>query len=335
MERKESNRTVLITGGTGFVCMNIAELLLNRGINVVLFARRPLRDEVVKEMSEKLGTISYYYGDVLKEADLNEAISRYEVTDVIHGAAVTPSREMEMERPKEIMNINCMGLINSLDAARLAGVKRFIYLGSVSGYGETCFTSDVLVEGESLGNPHSLYELSKFAGERIVQRYRDLYQMDAIVARVGDVFGPWERKTGVRSYMSFPYQLTSAAMKKEAVILPKPNCIDWVYGRDIAESVLALLLANTLHYDVYPLCSGYLWSLMDWCERLEKRYPGFVWKLAENGDVPTMRVNQIEDNAPMQLDRLIEDTGVRPKYNIDLAFCDYMAWLDNHPDYIG
>lgn len=329
-------KKVLITGGTGFVCMNIAQTLLEKGHDVVLFARHRIDDEAQREFDMLPGKVSYFKGDVTNKQSICDAMNMYQISDVIHGAAITPSREAEMENPELVMYVNCLGVLNSLEATRAAGIEgRFIYLGSISGYGQTCFDEKELVEGESLGNPHSLYELSKFTGERLVQRYRDMYGMDAVLARVGDVFGPWERKTGVRNYMSFPYQLTSAAMKGEKVILPKPNCIDWVYGKDIAYSIYALLMQDDLKYDAYPLCSGYIWPLTKWCEKLQTVYPGFQWSMKKEGEKATMCVNQIDDNAPMRTDRLIEQTGYHPQYDLDRAFKDYMNWIETHKRYLN
>ena len=311
-------RTVLITGGTGFVCMNIAETLLTRGDSVVLFARHAPPAALLREFDALPGRLIFACGDVTDAASLAAVIRQHHITDLIHGAAVTPSQAAEYQNPVSIMQINCTGVLNALEAARQTGVGRFLYLGSVSGYGQTCFESDVLIEGESLGNPHTLYELSKFTGERLVQRYRALFGMDAALLRVGDVFGPWERKTGVRSFMSFPYQLTAAALRGEHAVLPGPNRIDWVYGRDIGASAAALLHVPSLDYDAY----------------LSERFPAFSWSMAAPGEAPTIRVNQTQDNAPMQTDRLIRQTGYLPRYDLDLAFDDYMRWLEAHPAWL-
>lgn len=329
-----TSRTVLITGGTGFVCMNIAEALLSRGDAVVLLARRSPSPELLRDFDTLPGHLEFACGDVTDTSSLVSVIRQYHITDFIHGAAVTPSQEAEYTDPASIMQINCMGVLNALEAARQTCVDRFLYLGSVSGYGQTCFDSDILIEGESLANPHTLYELSKFTGERLVQRYRTLFGMDAALLRVGDVFGPWERKTGVRSFMSFPYQLTAAALRGEHAVLPGQNRIDWVYGRDIGNSVAALLHTTTLDYDAYPLCSGFLWPITDWCRKLAERFPAFSWSIAAPGEMPTIRVNQMQDNAPMQTARLISQTNYRPCYDLDLAFEDYMRWLDAHPGWL-
>lgn len=325
---------VLITGGNGFVCMNIAEYFLNRGVNVVTIARHEMQEAASKELSAKKGTFTQVLGDVLDKDFLSSVIKKYNIEDVINGAAITPSRELEMSNPRQVMDVNCMGLMNTLDAARENGVRRFIYLGSVSGYGQTCFNCKVLIEGESMGDPRSLYELSKFTGERIVQRYRDLFNMDAYVARIGDVFGNWERRTGVRSYMSLIYQTTAIALQGGSVVLPKPNMIDWVHGKEIAGEVYALMYADELHYDIYPLCSGYIWPLTAWCDKLKERFPKFDWKMAATPEEATIRVNQILDNAPMRLKRLQEDTGYQPEYDLEHAFTEYMDWIEQHPGYV-
>ena len=331
---KDSARTVLLIGGTGFVCMNIAELLLDNGINVVLLARNSLDEVAASELSDKPGKLIFFKGDVLDKKSLDDVIKLNGVTDVIHGAAITPSMEMEMLHAKKVIEVNCIGLMNMLDVCRINGVNRFIYLGSISAYGKTAFESKELIEDVSIAKPYSLYEISKFTGERIVLRYRELYSMDAYVARVGDVFGPWERHTGVRTFMSFPYQTTYKAVQGEKVILPRPTYIDWVYGRDVAGSVKAILCAQKLNYSIYPICSGYRWPITDWCELLKCKFKDFDYKLAGEGEEATIRVNQEKDNAPMQTNRLVEDVDYTPVYDLKRAFEDYMQWLEKHSGYL-
>ena len=94
------------------------------------------------------------------------------------------------------------------------------------------------------------------------------------------------------------------------------------------------MYAENLKYDVYPLCSGYIWPLTDWCDKLQRCYPDFKWRMAKSPEEATIRVNQILDNAPMQLARLQEDTGYKPVYDLDTAFDEYMKWIDRHPGYV-
>ena len=172
-------------------------------------------------------------------------------------------------------------------------------------------------------------------GERLVLRLGELYGQEAYVARIGDVYGPWERYTGVRSHMSLIYQATAKAVKGEKVYLPRPCLQDWVSGPDIAGETLALLEAEKLNYKIYPFCSGSRWTLDQWCGLLKERYPGFSYETADDPRQVNIHVNQKEDNAPMSLGRLKEDTGYSPVCNTpEEAFNHYMKWLEGHGHYL-
>jgi len=326
---------VFITGGTGFIGMNIACLLLNKGYNVILYARKPPADIFTREFEKLPGKIYFEQGDVLDQEKIEKVIQKYRVSYFIHGAAITPDRTMEENNPTSIIEVNCLGLLKAVLAAKNQHVKRFIYLGSISAYGETAFQEKKLSEESSIGTPKSLYEISKYAGEKILLRLKELYIIDAVIARIGDVYGPWERYTGVRGHMSLIYQLTQKAISGEHAVLPRPCCQDWVCGIDIADAAVRLMEAEILRYDSYPLCSGRQWSLLEWCELLKKRYPDFSYSLASIPEEATIQVNQTMDNAAMSLDRLYEDTGFVPAADTpEKGFECYMKWLSSHPDFL-
>lgn len=109
----------MLTGGTGFVGLNIAERLLKEGWNVVLYARKPLDRRITEELQALPGTLSLELGDVLDQNRMEELLSRYEIRDMIHGAAVTPDEKTEAANPAMIMEVNCMGLLHSLLAAKI------------------------------------------------------------------------------------------------------------------------------------------------------------------------------------------------------------------------
>lgn len=332
MEQKR----VFITGGTGFVGLNIAELLLKEGWMVVLYARKSLDERIVRELDGLAGQLVLEFGDVLDQKRIEEILKKYRISYVIHGAAITPDERAEADQPVTIMEVNCIGLMHSLLAAKNQGIRRFFYLGSISAYGQTAFSGKPLVEGISMGDPHSLYELSKFTGERLVERLAELYEMEAYTARIGDVYGPWERPTGVRSHMSLIYQATVKALKGETVLLPRTCLQDWVSGPDLAEEILALLEAKQLNYRTYPICSGSQWTLLEWCRLLKERFPDFSYDLAEHEEDATIQVNQKKDNDPMSLGRLKEDTGYEPKdCRIEDAFAHYMTWIKDHGFCLG
>ena len=151
MEQKR----VFITGGTGFVGLNIAELLLKEGWMVVLYARKSLDERIVRELDGLAGQLVLEFGDVLDQKRIEEILKKYRISYVIHGAAITPDERAEADQPVTIMEVNCIGLMHSLLAAKNQGIRRFFYLGSISAYGQTAFSGNRLVPFGSDPLPHA------------------------------------------------------------------------------------------------------------------------------------------------------------------------------------
>lgn len=110
-----------------------------------------------------------------------------------------------------------------LQAAVECGVSRFVYVSSIALYGNTAHCAEKLTEDMTNLMPQTLYEISKFASEKIALRYKALYGLDLTSVRLGDVFGPWERPTGVRNLMSAPYQTLKMAIQGQTAVLPRPT----------------------------------------------------------------------------------------------------------------
>ena len=330
-----SGRTVLLTGGSGSVGMNVCQALLAEGDHVVLTARHALDPAEETELRRGNGKLTVFCCDVLDQRSIQEAISQHGVTDIIHAAAVTPGAESDIVQARNTMEINCVGTISVLDAALAQNFSgRFLLLGSISAYGESALRNDILIEGETAADPHVIYEISKFAAERIFLRYRETAHLDGCVVRIGDVYGPWEHYSGVRPHMSLPYQAAALAVSGKKAFYARDYSGEWIYGPDLARAVAGLLRAERLRYDVYPVSSGLRWKISEWCALLRERFPAFAYKQVSEDALVNMRVNQPTDNGAMSLQRLQEDTAFAPAYDLQRSFAHYMDWLDAHPGYL-
>jgi nucleoside-diphosphate-sugar epimerase len=151
-----------------------------------------------------------------------------------------------------------------------------------------------------------------------------------VAARIGATFGPWERDTGLRDTLSLHHGLAEAARRGEtAVIPPAPlPAYDWIYARDLAAGLLALLDAKAPPHRVVNLASG-----MDWAphyagclEILARRFPGFRWGHAARGETPTIRWNETRPRGTMAIGRAA-DFGWRPRFTPVEAYADFADWL--------
>jgi len=318
--------TVLITGGSGFVGINIIERLLDENLDVVNYATLPVPDEAIPSLEGRRGNYEYIEGNVLDSKLLDSVIEKYQIKTIIHAAVMTPDFKREQQSSKDIMNVNYMGTVEVLEAARKHKIEKFVYLSSEAVYGDTSFRDDLLSERDSIPLPRSLYSITKYAAERTVLRYKELFELLVLVVRIGSVFGPWERYTGIRHTLSGPFQATRLALLNKEALLPRPGMRDWVYSRDVANAIVHLMQSDQLHFDLYNIGPGQSWAVEDWCKLLEKELPNFGYRLVENPDEANVDFFVPKDANPLTIERLQQD-GYTPQYGIKEAFYDYLNWI--------
>jgi nucleoside-diphosphate-sugar epimerase len=313
--------------------MTLAEELTDQGIDVVLLARRPLLPEMEKSLEGRKGNYAFFKGNILDPDSLDAVIKKHRIDSIVHAAVITPDIEREKEESKLIAQVNYMGTIEVLEAMKRNEVGRLVYTSSGAVYGDASFESDWLEEDGNYPKPNALYGINKFAAERAALRYKELFDLDIVVGRVGGVFGAWERYTGVRDTLSGPFFATRAAVLGQKPRVLKPDSKDWVYSRDIAKSLSAMLTAGKFGHDVYNLSSGFIWSGDAWCGKLKEAYPGFDYTVVDDpAEADITDFGELDRN-PMNIDRLENDIGYTPVYDLERSFEDYMSWIDGVSDF--
>ncbi len=325
--------SILITGASGFVSLNLIEALLRQERAVFCFG--PVGPPApAQALFEKLpGRLNYLPGDVSIEADVAAAFAAAKPTRVIHGAALTIAGDKEAGRMAAGVAVNTLGSVHVLDTALRAGVARFVHLSSASVYGANSYGPGPLDEETTIPLPESLYAVTKYAGERLALRYRD-QGLNVVVPRLSAVFGAWEYATGVRDTLSGPHQATVLALKGEAAVMPRPGPTDWVYGREVADAVITLMDRDDPSPSVVNVGHGGAgWTVTDWCAKLQTLFPDFDYR--EDPAAPTVSYHGGKDREPLDVSRLADQVGYQPIYDLDRAFDDYALWLDEYKSLIA
>lgn len=322
--------TVLITGGSGFVGINMMEKLLDESIDVVNYATLPVPTEAMSSLQGRQGKYHFVEGNVLDRKSLDAVMEKYEISTIIHAAAITPDLERERNFSKTVTDVNYTGSVEVLESARKYGIDKFIYISSCTVYGETGFQHEMLEESSSIPLPRNLYEITKYASERTALRYKTLFGLPVTVVRLGYVFGPWEYYTGIRQTLSVPFQVTRAAILKQAVFLPRSGLRDWVYSKDVANSIAKLITSKELNYDLYNIGAGVSWSIEDWCKLLRKEFPQFEYKIVGDSENANIDYFDQEDIREMSVERLRSE-GYHPKFRLKESFQEYMNWIKSTP----
>lgn len=325
--------TVLITGGSGFVGLNLAQHLLEAGEDVVLFGPAPPPETARQALAGLRGRLSVALGDVRVAADLDAAIEGLAVDRLVHGAAITADLERERRAARDIFEVNTLGTVQVLEAALRHGLRRTVQLGTGSIFGAAARAAPELDERETAPLPESLYGISKYAAERTALRYRETRGLNVSVARLGMVFGPWEYDTGVRDTSSLPLQLLLAARAGTEAVYARDAGDDWVYARDVARGLAALLDLAHSPEPVYHLSAGMRWPIDAWCACLQRHYPGFRFRASDVRGECTVGRDKPPARAPMRIDRLRRDADYAPAYLIERSVEDFVAWREAFPEY--
>jgi UDP-glucose 4-epimerase len=186
----------LITGGAGFIGSHLVAGLLRRGHQVRVLddfttgARHNLAAMSAELQAEGHScALDTVVGSILDEQQLATAMR--DMDYVFHQAAL-PSVAFSLHDPVRSNRVNVEGTLNVLVAARGHGVKRVIYAGSSSAYGD----SHILPKREEHPpQPLSPYAVAKLTGEHYCQVFTQVYQLETVVLRYFNVFGPRQNPT--------------------------------------------------------------------------------------------------------------------------------------------
>jgi len=171
----------LVTGGAGFIGSHLAEELLRRSASVRVADNLSTGH---RENLGHLGGVEFLEGDLADEAFARRAVEGMDY--VLHQAAI-PSVPRSVSDPISSNRSNIDATLTVLVAARDAGVRRVVYAGSSSAYGDT----PTLPKREDMPTgPLSPYALQKLVGEQYAQLFTALYGLETVTIRYFNVFGP-------------------------------------------------------------------------------------------------------------------------------------------------
>ncbi|MCW5849479.1 MAG: NAD(P)-dependent oxidoreductase [Anaerolineae bacterium] len=323
--------TSLITGAGGFVGINLVRRLASQGQRVVAVARRAPDEASLSFLGDLNAQVTWANVDVRDREGLARLATKHHADVIIHAATITAPRPVEMADPASLVDVNLGGTLNALEAARLAGARRFVFISSTGVYGAPEDPTQPIRETRPLAIS-SIYTICKQAGEALCRRYAELFGLSAVSGRLGTAYGPMERATHSRSTMSVLYALTHAAWRGERVrVHGADRRRDFCYIDDVADAFAHLALAERLSWDVYNVAGDRACTVREALDSLQALVPGFAWDKAEADEAEVVTL-PASVRGTLDMSRLREDTGFTPRYSLAEGLRAYLIWLKSHSE---
>ena len=222
---------VVVTGGAGFIGSHVVDALLARGDEVHVL------DNLTNGKRENVADgARFHEGDIRSDAGPVFAEARPEAC--FHLAAQADVR-VSVERPDYDADVNVLGTLRVLEAARAHGAK--VVFSSTGGaiYGEC----DRPAPEDYPRRPLAPYGASKLAGEEYLQAYNRLYGTSHVVLRYGNVYGPRQDPHGEAGVVAI-FMNCLRGGKTPRIFGDGLQTRDYVYAGDVAQVTLAALRSD-------------------------------------------------------------------------------------------
>lgn len=317
---------ILLTGGAGFVGINLARSLAGHdGVRVIAADVRTWSGAGARFLAPVQTRLSFAPLDVRDGDALIDLVQSEQITHIVHAAAITASEEQEYGRATEVVGVNLGGAINALNAALACDhVERVLLISSSGVYGAPKRPTNRPQRESGPLDLSNLYAITKHSAELLAARYAHLAGKPTSSLRLSAVYGPLEQPSASRPNTSAMQRLQAALRDLRPVRVAGPAVRrDWTSAADIGLAVFALLDAPVWRHHVYNVSCGVAVRFDDVVAAFVEHGLAASW-IDDPGQADiAMRPHQ--ERAALDITRLCRDTTYRPNRDLRASLATWLA----------
>ncbi|UOK43749.1 MULTISPECIES: SDR family oxidoreductase [Flavobacterium] len=318
----DTNATILITGGAGFIGSNLCEYFLEKKYKVVCLDNFSTGFRHNIEVFFSNPDFQLMEGDI---KDYETCLKSLDGVDYVLHQAALGSVPRSIQDPITTNEVNVSGFLNMMHASKEAGIKRFVYAASSSTYGDS---ENLPKEEDIIGKPLSPYAITKYVNELYADIFNKTYGMEVVGLRYFNVFGRKQNPNG--AYAAVIPKFVMQLMQHESPVING----DGNYSRDftyidnvLQMNELAMLTKNPEAINtVYNTAFGDRTTLNDLVHYLKKYLSEFDPEIANiNAVHGPNRVGDIPHSLA-SIEKAKKLLNYNPQYSISQGLKEAVKW---------
>lgn len=326
IDSKFKGKSVLITGGMGFIGSNLAIRLAEAGADVtVMDAMIPDYGGNEFNISPVLDKVKVNYSDLRDE---NAIIYLVKNKDYVFHLAGQVCHLMSLSNPFPDIEINITGTAILMEALRKHNPNAIVvYTGTRGQYGPSV---SLPVNEEAATNPKGIYEISNLTAEKIIKVYNDVHGIRSVLLRLSNIYGP--RSQMMHSRFGVCNWFIRLAMDNDTILVFGDGTIlrDFCYVDDCVSAILKSALTEKAYGEIFNVGSDIPVSFIELVKEIVNQADRGKWKFAE---FSPERKAQEPGNFYSDITKMREVIGWEPTTSLADGIKKTIAFYDEHKEY--
>lgn len=314
---------ILVTGGLGVNGAWVTRQLLEQGHRPVVYENR-MDTLLVPDIMDKIEIV---IGDILDLSTVIRTVKEYSIQCICHLAALMPGASQA--NPWLGFQVNALGTVNILEAARIMEVERVVFTSSIGVYspftGEFGYPTYKPVDEDYPKYPTTMvYSAAKVASELMCFQYNRNYGLDFVILRFSEIYGIG-KKTRHGPIAIYNRMIENAMLGKPTTIPHGGDeKTDMVYVKDVANSIVLSCFTRSRKHHVFNIGAGIVYKLEDVANAIRKLYPQAAFDIGPGLDyIGFGRAYCLFD-----ISKAKAELGYHPQFTLEDGIKDYVETME-------
>lgn len=319
---KVAGKSILVTGGAGFIGSHLIEKFLELGATVKCLDNLSTGNLENLKSFENHPDFEFIEGDIRDFETCKKAVSG---CDFVSHQAALGSVPRSLDNPLASNAVNVSGFLNMLEASRLEGIEHFVYAASSATYGDA--TTLPKMESE-IGDPLSPYAATKLINEIYAGVYFKNFGFNTIGLRYFNVFGPRQDPNG--AYAAVIPTFIKSLMLKESPVINGDGSFsrDYTYIDNVVQANLLALTTSRKHAlnEIYNIAYGEQTTLVELVNEIKERLLNYDQNVS---DVEPVFGPERKGDVPHSLASITKARnllGYEPEFDLTTGLAETVEW---------